>query len=149
MGLLLFGVVAGFLIGYGLAPSQASFQECALQGCLDRAAASQPMEQNSTQLGLPAIAGAKRAAAAKSKKPSSAGSDGRGDLVKTAHVPTRIRCSRARVIATYNTRNSSASICRLSRSWHNTHGSDGYLMRFSSSTAWSPTYASRSTSSMP
>src|ERR1700732_1793092 len=89
MGLLLIGVVAGILIGYGLAPSQASFQECSLQGCLDRAAASQPMEQKSTALRPPAIAGAKRTAAAKSKKPSSAGSGGRDDLVKTAHVPTR------------------------------------------------------------
>jgi hypothetical protein len=89
MGLLLFGVVAGFLIGYGLAPSQASFQECSLQGCLDRAAASRPMEQKSTALALPAIAGVKRTAATKSRKPSSAGSGGRGDLVETAHVPTR------------------------------------------------------------
>jgi len=86
MGLLLIGVVAGFLIGYGLAPSQASFQECLLQGCLDRAAASQPMERKVTALGPPAIAGATRATAAKSKKPSSGG---RADLVKTAHVPTR------------------------------------------------------------
>jgi hypothetical protein len=89
MGLLLIGVVAGFLIGYGLAPSQASFQECSLQGCLDRAAASRPMEQKSTMSGPPAIAGAKRATAAKSSKPSSSRSGGRGDLVETAHVPTR------------------------------------------------------------
>jgi hypothetical protein len=89
MGLLLIGVVAGFLIGYGLAPSQASFQECSLQGCVDRAAASRPMEQKSTALGPAAIAGAKRATAAKSNKPSSARSGGRADLVKTAHVPTR------------------------------------------------------------
>ena len=89
MGLLLIGVVAGFLIGYGLAPLQASFQECSLQGCLDRAAAGQPMERKATALEPPAIAGAKQATAAKSKKPSSARSGGRADLVKTAHVPTR------------------------------------------------------------
>jgi hypothetical protein len=89
MGLLLIGVAAGFLIGYGLAPSQASFQECLLQGCLDRAAVSQPMERKATALGPPAIAGATRATAAKSTKPSSAGSGGRADLVKTANVPTR------------------------------------------------------------
>jgi len=87
MGLLLIGVVAGFLIGYGLAPLQASFQECSLQGCL--AAAGQPMERKATALEPPAIAGAKQATAAKSKKPSSARSGGRADLVKTAHVPTR------------------------------------------------------------
>jgi hypothetical protein len=89
MGLLLVGVVAGFLIGYGLAPSQASFQECALPGCLDRAAASQLMEQKSTASGSPATAGAKRATAAKSGKSSTARSGGRADLVKTAHAPTR------------------------------------------------------------
>jgi hypothetical protein len=90
MGLLLIGVVAGILIGYGLAPSQANFQECWLQGCLDGAAASQPMEQKSTASRPPAIAGAKQAAAAKSRDPSSARSGGRADLVQTAHVPTRI-----------------------------------------------------------
>jgi hypothetical protein len=89
MGLLLIGVVAGFLLGYGLAPSQASFQDCALQGCLDRAAASQLMEQKSTASEPPAIAGAKRATAAKSRKSSSARSSGRADLVKTAHAPTK------------------------------------------------------------
>jgi hypothetical protein len=87
MGLLLIGVVAGFLIGYGLAPLQASFQECSLQSCL--AAAGQPMERKATALEPPAIAGAKQATAAKSKKPSSARSGGRADLVKTADVPTR------------------------------------------------------------
>jgi hypothetical protein len=89
MGLLLIGVVAGFLIGYGLAPSQASFQECSWQGCFDRAAGGQLMEQKSTASGPPAIAGAKRATAAKSGKPSSARLGGRADLVKTAHVPAR------------------------------------------------------------
>jgi hypothetical protein len=85
MGLLLIGVVAGILIGCGLAPSQASLQECSLQGCLD----SQPIEQKSTALGPPATAGAKRATAAKPTTPSSAKSGGRADLVKTAHAPTR------------------------------------------------------------
>jgi hypothetical protein len=83
MGLLLIGVVAGFLIGYGLAPSQANFEECLLQGCL-----SQPMEK-STALGPSATAGAKRATAAKSGTASSASSGGRADLVKTAHLPAR------------------------------------------------------------
>jgi hypothetical protein len=86
MGLLFIGVVAGVLIGYGLSPLQASFQECWWQGCLDRVAVSQPMEQKSTASGPLATTGAKRAASAKSTKPSSAGSGGR---VKTAHVPTR------------------------------------------------------------
>ena len=89
MGLLLIGVAAGFLIGYGLAPSQASFQECWWQGCLDSAAASRPMEQKSTSSGPPAIAGATRATAAKSRNPPSAGSGGRADLVKTARARTR------------------------------------------------------------
>lgn len=89
MGLLLIGVVAGILIGYGLAPSQASLQECSSQGCLDRAPVSQPIEQKSTALRPPAIAGAKRAAVARSRKPSSAKSGGPADLVKTAHAPAR------------------------------------------------------------
>ena len=87
MGLLLIGVVAGFLIGYGFAPSQANLQECWSQGCLDRTVAGQPMEQKSTALA--AATGAKRATAAKSKEPSSARSGGQADPVKTAHVPTK------------------------------------------------------------
>jgi hypothetical protein len=87
MGLLLIGIAAGFLLGYGLAPSQASF-ECAFQGCFDGAAASQLTEQKSAALRPPAIAEAKPAAAAKSGKPSS-GSGGETDQVKTAHAPTR------------------------------------------------------------
>jgi hypothetical protein len=86
MGLLIIGVAAGFLIGYGLAPLQASFQDCSLQGCFERLAAGQLMEQKS---GPPAVAGPKQATAAKSRKPSSVGSGGRADLVKTADVPTR------------------------------------------------------------
>src|SRR6266851_3308765 len=94
MGLLLISVLAGILIGYGLAPSQASFQECTSQGCLDRAAASQPMEQKSTAFRpYPAITRAKSATAAKSGKRSSAKSGGRADLVKTAHAPTRTDAS--------------------------------------------------------
>ena len=89
MGLLFIGVVAGFLLGYGLAPSQASFQECWLQGCLDRAAASQPLEQKSTASRPPAVTGAKRTAAVKSGRPSSAASGGAADLVKTANAPMR------------------------------------------------------------
>jgi hypothetical protein len=89
MGLLLIGVVAGFLIGYGFAPSQASFQECAWQGCLDRAATSQLMELKSTAPGPPATAGAKRASAANPGKSSTARSGGRTDLVKTANAPAR------------------------------------------------------------
>jgi hypothetical protein len=88
MGLLLIGVVAGILISYGLAPLQASFQDCSLQGCL-----SQPIEQKPTALGPSASAGAKRATAAKPKEPSSARSGGGSDLVKTAHVPARTDAS--------------------------------------------------------
>jgi hypothetical protein len=48
------------------------------------------MEQKSTaSRPSPATAGAKSATAAKSRKRSSAKSDGRADLVKTAHAPTR------------------------------------------------------------
>jgi hypothetical protein len=47
------------------------------------------MEQKSTSSGPPAIAGAKRATAAKSRNPPSAGSGGRADLVKTARARTR------------------------------------------------------------
>jgi hypothetical protein len=83
MGLLFIGVVAGVLIGYGLSPLQASFQECWFQSCLDRAAAGQLVEQKSTVSGPPASAGAKRAATARSTKSSSAGSGGR---VKTART---------------------------------------------------------------
>jgi hypothetical protein len=84
MGLLLIGVVAGFLIGYGFAPSQGNLQECWLQGCL-----SQPIEQKPTASGPSATAGVKRATAAKPKEPSSARSGGEADLVKTAHVPAK------------------------------------------------------------
>ena len=47
------------------------------------------MERKAAALGPPAIAGAKQATAAKSRKPSSDRSGGRADLGKTAHVPTR------------------------------------------------------------
>ena len=86
MGLLIIGVAAGFLIGYGLVPLQASLQDCSWQDCFNRLAASQPIDP---KLGPPAtIPGAKQATAAKSKKPS-AGSNGRAELAKTADVPTR------------------------------------------------------------
>jgi hypothetical protein len=85
MGLLIIGVAAGFLIGYGLVPLQASLQDCSWQDCFDRLVASQSIDPKS---GPPAaIAGAKPATAAKSRKPSSAGSAARADLVKTADVP--------------------------------------------------------------
>jgi len=48
------------------------------------------MERKATALEPPAIAGAKQATAAKSNKPLSARSGERADLVKTAHVPTKI-----------------------------------------------------------
>jgi hypothetical protein len=90
MGLLLIGVVAGILIGFGLAPSEASLQGCASQGCLEIAAASQPMAQEPMAVKpYPATARAKSATVAKSRKPSSASSGGRTDLVRTAHAPTR------------------------------------------------------------
>jgi hypothetical protein len=89
MGLLIIGIAAGFLLGYGLAPLQASFQDCSWQACFDSLSVGQPMERKAAAPGPPAIAGAKQAAAAKSRKPSSAGSGGRADLVKTADVPAR------------------------------------------------------------
>jgi hypothetical protein len=95
MGLLIIGVVAGILIAFGLAPSEASLQECAPQGCLDRAAASQPTEPKPMAVRpYPATAGAKSATATKSRKPSSAKSrsaksGGRTHLVQTSHAPTR------------------------------------------------------------
>ncbi len=106
MGLLLIGVVAGILIGFGLAPSEASLQECASQGCLERAAASQPMVQKTMAVKpYPATAGTKSATATKSRKPSSARSGGRTDHVQTAHAPTRTDAS-----ATYRSAESSDSI---------------------------------------
>jgi hypothetical protein len=115
MGLLLIGVVAGILIGFGLVPSKASLQDCALQGCLERAVDSEPIAQKSMAVGpYPATAGAKPATATKSRKLSSAklgsaksgsaksgsaksgsaksGSAKSGrriDLVQTAQAPTR------------------------------------------------------------
>ena len=65
MGLLFIGVVAGILIGFGLVPSKASLQYCAPQGCLERAADSQPLAQKSMAVGpYPASAVAKSATAA-------------------------------------------------------------------------------------
>jgi hypothetical protein len=92
MGLLLTGMLAGILIGYGLlAPSLASLQECSPQGCFEKIAASQPMEPKSTPFATnPAIANAKSATGARSRKRSSAKSGRRTDLVKNAHPPTRI-----------------------------------------------------------
>jgi hypothetical protein len=105
MGLLLIGVVAGILIGFGLVPSKASLQDCAPQGCLERAAGSEPIAQKSMAVGpYPATAGAKPATATKSRKLSSAKlgsaklgsaksgsakSGRRTDLVQTAQAPTR------------------------------------------------------------
>ncbi|WP_249135939.1 hypothetical protein [Bradyrhizobium sp. AUGA SZCCT0176] len=88
MGLLFIGVLAGLLIGYGLGPSQASLRECAPQGCLEGPPTGPPMAQKSAApKPYPATAGAK-SAAAKSRKPSSAGSRGRAQIVKTAHAPS-------------------------------------------------------------
>jgi hypothetical protein len=104
MGLLLIGVVAGILIGFGLVPSKASLQDCALQGCLERAVDSEPIAQKSMAVGpYPATAGAKPATATKSRKLSSAKlgsaksgsakSGRRTDLVQTAQAPTRTDAS--------------------------------------------------------
>ena len=99
MGLLLIGVVAGILIGFGLVPSKASLQYCAPQGCLERAADSQPLAQKSMAVGpYPASAVAKSATATKSSKLSSAKSGSaksgrRTDLVQTARAPTRTDAS--------------------------------------------------------
>jgi hypothetical protein len=109
MGLLIIGVVAGLLIAFGLAPSAASLQECGPQGCLEKAAASPPIAQQSMTVGpYPATTGAKSATATKSRKPSSAKSGsaksrsaesgsaksaGRSDLVQTAHATMRTDAS--------------------------------------------------------
>jgi hypothetical protein len=105
MGLLIVGVVAGILIAFGLAPSAASLQECAPQGCLESAAASEPIAPKPMVVRpYPATAGAKFVMATKSRKPSSAKSGsaksrsaksrsaksgGRTHLVQTAHAQTR------------------------------------------------------------
>jgi hypothetical protein len=94
MGLLLIGVVAGILIGFGLVPSKASLQDCAPQGCLERAAGSEPIAQKSMAVGpYLATAGAKPATATKSRKLSSAKLGSRTDLVQTAQAPTRTDAS--------------------------------------------------------
>jgi len=111
MGLLLIGVVAGILIGFGLAPSEASLQGCASQGCLERTAVSQPMAQEPMAVKpYPATAGTKSATATKSRKPSSVGSGGRTDHVRTAHAPTRTDVS-----ATYPSAESSDPILDKAR----------------------------------
>jgi hypothetical protein len=117
MGLLLIGVVAGILIGFGLAPSAASLQDCAPQGCLERAAVSQPIAQKPMAVRpYPVATGAKSATAPKSRKPSSASasasarSGGRADLVQTAHAPTRTDAS-----ATYRSAESSDPILNKAR----------------------------------
>jgi len=106
MGLLIIGVVAGILIAFGLAPSEASLQECAPQGCLERATASPPTAPKPMVVRPhPATAGAKSVAATKSRKPSSARSGRRTDLVQTAHAQTRTDAS-----ATYRSAETSDSI---------------------------------------
>jgi hypothetical protein len=94
MGLLLIGVVAGILIGLGLAPSEASLQDCASQTCLERTVASQPMAQKTMAVKPnPATAAKKSATAAKPRKPTSARSGGRTEPVETAHAPARTDAS--------------------------------------------------------
>jgi len=111
MGLLLIGVVAGILIGFGLAPSEASLQGCAPQGCLERAAVSQPMAQEPMPVKpYPATAGTKSATATRSRKPSSASSGGRTDHVQTAHAPMRTDAS-----ATYRSAETSDPILNKAR----------------------------------
>ena len=89
MGMLLIGVVAGILISFGLVPSRASFQECSSRDCLDRAAASPPVEQRSTAFRSSEVVEAKRVAAVKSRSPISAKPGGRADRVKTAHAQAK------------------------------------------------------------
>ena len=89
MGMLLIGVVAGILISFGLVPSRASFQECSSRDCLDRAAASPPVEQKPTAFRSSEVVEAKRVAAVKSKSPTAAKSGGRADHIKTAHAQTK------------------------------------------------------------
>ena len=95
MGLLFIGMLAGILIGCGLlAPSQASLQECSLQGCFDNIAVSPPMPPRPAPVAKNlAIAGAKSAVAAKSRKRSAAKSGKTTGRIKNARTPTKIRIS--------------------------------------------------------
>jgi hypothetical protein len=99
VGLLFIGMLAGILIGCGLlAPSQASLQECPSQGCFDKIAVSPPMQPKSTPFAKnPATTKAKSAVAAKSGKRSAAKSVRMTDLVKNAHLPTRVGISSERI----------------------------------------------------
>jgi hypothetical protein len=82
MGLVLIGVVAGMLIGYALAPVQASLQ-CWSQVCFDGSAPIQPVEGKSTTFTPePVTRKAKSVAVAKSRKRSHPKSVTRIDVVK-------------------------------------------------------------------
>jgi hypothetical protein len=84
VGLLLIGMLAGILVGYGLlAPSQVSLQECPSQGCFDYIAVSPPMQPNSVSFAKNPTT--KHAVAVKSEKRSAAKSRRRTNLVKKAH----------------------------------------------------------------
>ncbi len=93
MGLLLIGVLAGILIGFGLlGPSQGHFQGCTWQGCFDTMASSQPLEPKPAALRPdPPRVQAKASAAAKSGKRSSLKPRRRIALAKEPAPPTRIR----------------------------------------------------------
>jgi hypothetical protein len=91
MGLVLVGVVAGMLIGYALAPAQASLQQCGSQICFDASAPIQPAEAKSTTFTPdPVTRKAKSVAAAKPRKQSRPKSVTRIDVVKNTHPPAGI-----------------------------------------------------------
>lgn len=99
MGLLLIGLVAGILIGFGLlGPSQGHLQGCAFQwqGCFGATAVTEPIEpQPAAFKPDPAIVLAKSPRAARLNKASSAKTHRHVALAKETVGPTRIRISPA------------------------------------------------------
>ncbi len=94
MGLLIIGLVAGILIGFGwVAPSQVKLQQCTSLACADRVTAAKPMQPRSTALKLDApIKKMKLAAAApKARQRSSVKSGKPTEVARDEHPPTRIR----------------------------------------------------------
>jgi hypothetical protein len=87
VGLLLIGVLAGLLLGFGVsAQSQGYFLQCAPPGCFDRLAARPPAPQPAAFRPDAAIAMVSSAATAKSVKRSPAAKRRSGrDLAKQAH----------------------------------------------------------------
>jgi hypothetical protein len=93
MGLLLIGVLAGILLGFGwLGPSQGHFTGCNWQGCFDRVAASRPLEPQPAAFKSDPAKAKSPSAVASSKLPP-AKSPRRLALAKGAPPPTSISVS--------------------------------------------------------